>query len=66
MLKRQGKVYVQIVPDCSSDSLLPIIRKKVSTESTVNTDGRKAYDGLIDLGYEKHYRVHHGENEFVR
>lgn len=66
LLKRQGKVYVQIVPDCSSDSLLPIIRKKVSTESTVNTDGRKAYDGLIDLGYEKHYRVHHGENEFVR
>ena len=24
------------------------------------------YDGLVDIGYQKHYRVHHGGNEFVR
>jgi transposase len=66
LLKRKWNVYVQIVPDCSADSLLPIIRKKISNESEVNTDGRKAYDGLIDLWYEKHYRVHHWANEFVR
>lgn len=66
LLKRQWKVYVQIVPDCSAKSLIPIIREKVSVDSEVNTDWRKSYDWLIDLWYEKHYRVHHGENEFVR
>lgn len=66
LLKRQWKVYVQIVPDCSAKSLIPIIREKVSVDSEVNTDWRKSYDWLIDVWYEKHYRVHHGENEFVR
>lgn len=66
LLKRHGKVFVQVVPDCSAKSLLPIIRGKVNPHSEVNTDGWKSYDGLIDLWYEKHYRVHHGKNEFVR
>ena len=30
------------------------------------TDGWRAYDGLVDVGYEKHFRVHHGNNEFAR
>ena len=67
VLKRENKVYVQIVPDCSAKSLIPIIRGKISIEnSVVNTDWRKSYDGLIDMWYEKHYRVHHGKNEFAR
>lgn len=66
LLKRQWKVFVQIVPDCSAKSLMPIIRWKIGVDSTVNTDGRKAYDGLVDLWYEKHRRVHHGNNEFAR
>lgn len=67
VLKREGKVYVQIVEDCSAKSLLPIIRGKIDPEkSVVNTDWRRSYDGLIDLWYEKHYRVHHWKNEFVR
>ena len=24
----------------------------------------RGYDGLVDLGYEKHFRVNHGNNEF--
>ena len=67
LLKRQGKVFVEIVPDCSASSLIPIIRGKVDPcESIINTDGWKAYDGLVDLWYQKHYRVHHGKNEFAR
>ena len=67
LLKRHGKVFVQVVPDCSAKSLVPIIRGKVDPEnSVVNTDGRKSYDGLVDLWYEKHFRVHHGKNEFAR
>ena len=66
MLKRNGEVYTQIVPNCKADSLLPIIRGKVDTNSIVNTDWWKAYDWLVDLGYKKHYRIHHWNNEFVR
>lgn len=66
LLKRHWKVYVQIVPDCSAQHIVPIIRQKISTDATVNTDGRKAYDGLVDVWYEKHYRVHHSNNEFAR
>ena len=66
LLKRNGKVYTQIVPNCKADSLLPIIRGKIDTNSIVNTDWWKAYDWLVDLGYEKHYRIHHWNNEFAR
>ena len=33
--------------------------------STIQTDGWKAYDGLILNGYD-HYRVYHSHDEFVR
>ncbi|UFX83268.1 IS1595 family transposase [Candidatus Absconditicoccus praedator] len=67
LLKREGEVYVRIVPDCSAETLIPIIRDKVSLEnSKINTDYWKSYDGLVDLGYKKHYRVIHSNNEFAR
>ena len=67
LLKREGRVYVRIVPDCSAKTLLPIIRRKISVEdSKINTDYWKSYDGLVDLWYKKHYRVKHSKNEFAR
>lgn len=66
LLKRQGKVYTQIVDDVKARTLLPIIRGKVTKWSTMNTDKFSPYDWLVDLGYEKHYRVSHGDNEFAR
>lgn len=66
LLKRNGKVYTEIVPDCKAKTLIPIIRWKIEIWSEVNTDGWKSYDGLVDIWYEKHYRVHHGANEFAR
>lgn len=65
LLKRNGKVHVSIVKNCSKESLLPIIKGKVLSQSRVYTDGWTSYDGLITLGY-KHYRIHHHENEFAR
>ena len=67
LLKRNWKVYTEIVPDVKAKTLVPIIRWKViPTETEINTDGWWSYDGLVDIGYEKHYRVHHWENEFAR
>ena len=65
LLKRDGNVYVEIVDNCSKQSLMPIIQGKILEGSTVYTDGWKAYDGLILNGYD-HYRVFHSHNEFAR
>ena len=65
LLKRDGKVYVEIVQNCSRASLLPIIQGKILEGSTIHTDGWRAYDGLILNGYD-HYRVYHSKNEFAR
>ena len=65
LIKRGGKVYTQVVRNCSQNTLVPIIRQKVDVDSTVYTDGFKTYDGLVNFGYKKHYRVKHGDNEFA-
>ena len=44
---------------------MPIIQGKILEGSTINTDGWKAYDGLIINGYT-HHRVFHSHNEFAR
>ena len=66
ILQRQGKVYTEIVPDCAKATLQAIIRGKVAPDSIIHSDKWRGYDGLVDLGYKKHYRVHHGMNEFAR
>jgi len=66
IFKRKGKVYTEIVPDCRRSTLQGVIRGRVSLESVIHTDGWRGYNGLVDLGYKKHFRVHHGNNEFVR
>ena len=63
---RGGRVYTRIVPDCSKASLQKVIRGKVDIASVIHSDGWAGYDGLVDLGYKKHYRVRHGKNEFAR
>ena len=64
--KRKGNVYTQVIRNCSKTEILPLIRSKISKKTTVFTDGFKTYDSLVDLGYKKHYRVHHGKNEFSK
>jgi transposase-like protein len=66
LLKRDWKVFTEIIPDAKAKTLIPIIRWKIEDWSVINTDGWKAYDGLVDLWFEKHYRVHHWKNEFAR
>lgn len=66
LLKREGKVYTEIVPDCQQSTPQGIIRGHVDPDSVIYSDGWRGYNGLVDIGYDKHYRVHHGKNEFVR
>jgi transposase len=64
--KRQGKVYAEVVPNCSKAVLQRVIRGKVPRESVLHTDMWGGYDGLVDVGYAKHYRVRHAAGEYVR
>ena len=66
VFKRNGKVYTEIVPDCSKTTLQAIIRGKVEPESIIYSDGWRGYNGLVDVGYGKHLRVDHGRNEFAK
>ena len=65
ILQRGGEVYTEIVPNCAKATLQAIIRGKVSPESIIHSDQWRGYNGLVDIGYEKHYRVKHGDDEFV-
>ncbi len=46
-------------------ALQGIIRGKVSLESVIHSDGWRGYNGLVDLGCQKHFRVERGNNEFA-
>ena len=65
LLKRGGKVFTEIVENCSKQALMPIIKGQVLSEATIYTDGWKSYDGLV-LGGDKHHRIHHHQNQFAR
>ena len=65
ILKRGDRVFTQIVKNCSKAELMGIIDKCVSRESVVHTDGFKSYDGLVDFGYKKHFRVKHCQDQFA-
>jgi transposase-like protein len=43
-----------------------IIKGRVILDSVIYFDGRCGYDGLVDVGYGKHFRVDYDEEEFVR
>lgn len=59
-----AKVYTQIVPDVSRQTLMKIIRTKIAPETVIHTDSWRSYDGFILDGY-KHYRINHHKH-FVK
>ena len=64
--KRNGRVYTEIIPNCKKASIQAIIRGKVELSATIHTDGFRSYDGIVHMGYKKHYRIRHDRDEFVR
>ena len=65
IFERDGRVYTEIVPDCKKQTLQAVILGKVSLESVIYSDSWRGYSGLVDVGYSKHLRVNHGQNEFA-
>ena len=58
ILKRGGKVYTQIIDNTRTDTLMPIIRRKIEPDSIVYTDSYRSYNAL-DISEFKHYRINH-------
>ena len=65
IFKRNGSVFTEVVPDCRRATLQAVIRGRVDLESVIHSDGWRGYNGLVDLGYKKHFRVNHGQDQFV-
>ncbi len=63
LLKRGGKVYIRLVPNAKSDTLMPIITVKIKPDRRVYTDNFASYD-VLDVSDFKHYRINH-RTEFV-
>jgi len=69
IFERGGRVYTEIVPDCKKKTLQGLIRGRVALESTVISDGWRGYNGLVDVGFDAHFRIEKhidGETRFVR
>ena len=60
LLKRGGMVYTKIIPNAKSETLIPIIEKKVIPDSIIYSDSFKSYNAL-DVSEFKHYRINHSE-----
>ena len=42
-----------------------MIRGKIRPEVVIHSDGWRGYDGLVDVGYKKHLRIHHDDDHFA-
>jgi transposase-like protein len=62
IFKRNGRVYTEIVKNVKAKTLQAIIKGRVDLQSIVYTDGFRAYDSIVHLGYQKHYRIYHQTN----
>lgn len=57
IFERDGRVYTELIPDAKRETLRKVIKGKVSPDSIVFTDGWRGYSGLLDIGYDKHFRI---------
>lgn len=66
IFKRNGHVYTEIVPNCKKPVLQAIIKGRIDPATVIYSDKWRGYDGLVDVGFDKHFRVNHGNNEFSK
>jgi len=66
IFQRKGCVYTEIAANCSNATLQAVIRGRVKLKSIIYSGGWRGYNGLVDVGYGKHLRVDHGQDEFVK
>jgi transposase-like protein len=65
MTEREGSAIAKVVPDVKTRTLLPMIWKNVSQNSTIFTDELPSYNYVAKLGYA-HEVVQHYAKQYVR
>lgn len=60
ILKRQGKVFTVVVENTRSETLMPVITRKIKPDSWVYTDTYASYNAL-DVSEFCHERINHSE-----
>lgn len=66
IFEREGRVFTEIVPNCKKKTLQALILGKISKDTVIYTDKWRGYDGLVDVGYDRHFRVNHSKHEFSK
>lgn len=64
MVQRKGGVAAIKVKDAKRSTLMPLIKQRVMSKSSVYTDEFRVYDKLRKQGY-RHERVNHSEKKWV-
>uniref|UniRef100_A0A0L8FFR9 ISXO2-like transposase domain-containing protein n=1 Tax=Octopus bimaculoides TaxID=37653 RepID=A0A0L8FFR9_OCTBM len=57
--------FLVFVNDCSSETLLPLIRKYIKPGTTIHSDCWSGYNGIAEIDVElrySHFKVNHREN----
>jgi len=62
--RRNGKVYLELIPDAKKPVLEEIIRKVIEKGGEVFSDEHFGYNGLVGLGYI-HRTINHGKEEYT-
>ena len=60
ILKRGGKVYTKVVINTKSETLMPLIARKITPDSVVYTDCYRSYHAL-DVSDFYHERINHSK-----
>ena len=60
ILKRGGKVYTKVVINTKSETLMPLITRKIAPDSVVYTDCYRSYNAL-DVSDFYHERINHSK-----
>ena len=50
-------MYTEIIPDTAKRTLQRAIRGQVDLETVIISDGWRGYNGLVDVGFDKHLRI---------
>ena len=58
ILKRGGMIYVKVVSDTKSNTLMPVIARKIAPDSVVYTDSYRSYN-VLDVNCFQHERINH-------
>ena len=73
VVQRGGKVVARVIPDIRGSNILPLVRKHVTSGSTIYTDELSVYKGIGTLRTQEgkparyqHHAIRHNDRVYVR